>query len=93
MAVITNKQILTELRTLLRDMDFFTLYPSKNDLRNYLEEGVSDTDKIRAVLRDEIVQREIFPDWHANKDKLADPVQAYKDMKNNPNWPRTEEDE
>ena len=90
MVVITNKQILGELRVLLKEMDLFTLYPSKTELRRYIDEGVSDTDKIRLILRDEVVQREIFPNWYENKDKLSDPVQAYKDLRMYPEWPLPE---
>ena len=89
----TNKELLADLSAVLRGMDFFTLYPSKLDLKNYIEQGVSDTDKIRRILRDEIVQREIFPNWASNRDKLDNPVQAYKDLRRNPSWPATDEAE
>lgn len=88
----TNKELLTDLLAFLKGMDFFILYPSRHDLKNYIEQGVSDTDKIRRILRDEMVQREIFPNWIANRDKLDDPVEAYKNLRQNPKWPKTDED-
>ena len=91
MVVVTNKQLLGELLTILKNMDFFSLYPSRRELQSYIHEGVSDTDKIRRILRDEYVQREVFPNWQKNKDKLDDPVQAYKELRLNPNWPNAKE--
>ncbi len=88
---MTNNEVLGDLRAFLKSMDFFTLYPSRKDLKNYIDQGVSDGDKIRRILRDEMVQREIFPNWAQNRDKLDDPVSAYKDLKSNPNWPKTDE--
>jgi hypothetical protein len=92
MTNVTNRQLLSELLKALENMDFFNLYPSKSDLRRYLAEGVSDTDKIRVILREELVQRELFPNWQRNKDKLDDPVAAYKDLRSNPRWPDTGEE-
>jgi hypothetical protein len=89
---MTNKEVLASLLASLKGMDFFALYPSRRDLKNYIEQGVSDTDKIRRILRDEMVQREIFPNWQANRDKLDDPVEAYKNLRQNPNWPESDDD-
>jgi hypothetical protein len=88
---MTNKEVLADLVSSLKAMDFFALYPSRRDLKNYIEQGVSDTDKIRRILRDDMVQREIFPNWAANRDRLDDPVQAYRDLRQNPDWPETDE--
>lgn len=88
---ITNKELLADLVALLNSMDFFTLYPSRSDLKNYINQGVTDGDKIRRILRDEMVQREIFPNWADNRDKLDDPVRAYRDLRQNPSWPETDE--
>ena len=84
---------MADLLSTLNGMDFFTLYPSKRRLKTYLEQGVSDTDKIRKILRDEIVQREIFPNWQANRNKIGDPVEAYKNLRQNPNWPEGDEEQ
>lgn len=91
MAVVTNKQLLKELLKALDDMDYFNIYPSHTELRRYIQEGVSDTDKIRKILSDEFVQREVFPNWQRNKSELTDPVLAYKDLRENPRWPYHEE--
>jgi hypothetical protein len=38
---------------------------------------MSDGDKIRAILRDEYVQRELFQDWQRLSDEAIDPVAHY----------------
>ena len=74
---VANKTILAELEAFLRDTEFFTLYPTRQPLQRYLRDAVSDTDKIRSILRDEYVQRELFPDWENIKDKPIDPIEHY----------------
>jgi hypothetical protein len=81
MSAVTNKQLLKELLKALDDMDYFNIYPSRTELRRYIQEGVSD----------EFVQREVFPNWQHNKTELTDPVGAYKDLRENPRWPYHEE--
>ncbi len=75
---VSNSVIIAELLQFLDETDFFTLYPTRAPLRQYLKDAVSDGDKIRAILRDEYVQRELFPDWEQVKDKPIDPVEHYR---------------
>lgn len=74
---ISNRVILAELESFINETEFFTLYPTRDSLRRYLRDAVSDGDKIRAILRDEYVQRELFPDWEKVKDLPIDPVEHY----------------
>lgn len=74
---VPNSVIIAELEKFLNETEFFTLYPTRNTLRNYLRDAVSDGDKIRAILRDEYVQRELFPDWNEVKDLPINPVEHY----------------
>ncbi len=73
-----NKTILAELEKFLADADFFAIYPTKMPLRRYIQDAVSDTDKIRSILRDEYVQRELFTDWQTVQDQQLDPVEHYR---------------
>lgn len=70
---VTNNIILAELLKVLEDMDYFRIYPSRQKLKVYLGQASSDGDKIRTILRDEYVQRELFPDWEI----VTDPMQRY----------------
>lgn len=74
---MANSIILAELEKFLADTDFFALYPTRANLRSYLRDAVSDGDKIRAILRDEYVQRELFPDRAQREAAEYDPLQAY----------------
>lgn len=74
---VANSVILAELEQFLADTDFFALYPTRASLRTYLRDAVSDGDKIRAILRDEYVQRELFPDWPSASGEMQDPLHYY----------------
>jgi hypothetical protein len=74
---VANSIIIAELEKFLGDTDFFALYPTRASLQAYLRDAVSDGDKIRAILRDEYVQRELFPDWQSGGEPLLDPLQYY----------------
>jgi len=78
--MVTNKIILSHLLKALDDMDFFALYPSRRSLQTYLKNAVSDSDKIRAILKDDIVQREIFPDATLSGKEVDDPIKAYRTL-------------
>jgi hypothetical protein len=74
---VSNKVILKELLKFLDDFEFFTIYPTRAPLQKYLKVAMSDGDKIRAILRDEYVQRELFQDWQRLSDEAIDPVAHY----------------
>lgn len=74
---VPNSVVIAELESFLNETEFFVMYPTREPLRRYIRDAVSDGDKIRAILRDEYVQRELFPDWELVKDTPIDPVQHY----------------
>lgn len=74
---VANSIILAELERFLQETDFFALYPTRAGLRTYLRDAVSNGDKIRAILRDEYVQRELFPGVAERQAAEQDPLQAY----------------
>lgn len=78
---MTNGIIIAELEKFLNDMDFFTIYPSRASLQSYLRNAVSDGDKIRAVLRDEYVQRELFSELSSSQLPVDDPLRYYLKMR------------
>ena len=88
MAIVTNNIIYDELISILKDMDYFNLYPSDTEFYNYIHGGASHGDIIRKILSNQRVQQEIFPNWAENKDKLSDPVAEYKSLRVNPRWPK-----
>ncbi len=77
-----NQVILAELMQVLEDMDYFNIYPTRKSLRQYLKRSVSDSDKIRVILRDEYVQQYLYPDLPMVQDKINhDPVHYYLEFK------------
>jgi hypothetical protein len=74
---VPNSVILKELMKFIDEAEFFTLYPTRAPLKRYLKVAVSDGDKIRAILRDEYIQRELFTDWQRLRDEHIDPLGHY----------------
>ncbi len=69
--------LMKELEEHLREVDFFTVYASRRRLKRFLEISVSNPDKIRAILSDEYVQRDLFPDYKTWVNTTEDPVDHY----------------
>lgn len=72
-----NNELIQELTAFLEDTRFFDMYPSRQTLKSFLADSTSNSDKIRAILRDEFVQRELFPDYETWKETVVDPVDHY----------------
>ena len=74
---IDDNQLATELEVYLKGIDFFSLYPSKVELRQVLESSATNIQKIRAILYDDMVQWELFPDYQQWKSTNEDAVEHY----------------
>ena len=77
MKAIDDNQLATELEAYLKEIDFFSLYPSKVELRQVLESSATNIQKIRAILYDDMVQWELFPDYQQWKSTNEDAVEHY----------------
>lgn len=77
MKIVDDNQIAKELETYLSGIDFFSLYPSKIELKKLLDGSATNIQKIRAILYDEMVQWELFPDYQEWKATREDAVDHY----------------
>ena len=67
----------SELEGYLKGIDFFSMYPSKLDLKRVLDSSATNIQKIRAILYDDTVQWELFPDYERWKLTKEDAVDHY----------------
>lgn len=77
MKAVDDNQLAAELEAYLKGTDFFSLYPSKIELRQVLESSATNIQKIRAILYDDMVQWELFPDYQQWKRTNEDAVDHY----------------
>ncbi len=77
MKKVENSVLIAELMGFINQVDFFTIYPTRTRLQKFLRDSVSDGDKIRMILRDEFIQRELFPDYDSWSRGMQDPVEHY----------------
>jgi hypothetical protein len=75
--IADDRQVANELEAYLRSIDFFFLYPSKVELRQVLQSSATSIQKIRAILYDDTVQWELFPDYEQWKKTNEDAVDHY----------------
>ena len=71
-----NIQLIRELLQVLDDMNYFTVYPTSR-LRETIQRASTDSDRIRAILRDRDVQEYLFPDFKEKRGEFPDPRQHY----------------
>lgn len=77
MKIVDDNQLASELEAYLRGIDFFSLYPSKGELQKVLRSSATNIQKIRAILYDDTVQWELFPDYQQWKSTNEDAVEHY----------------
>jgi hypothetical protein len=75
--IVDDNQLASELEAYLRGIDFFSLYPSKVELQKVLASSATNIQKIRAILYDDTVQWELFPDYEQWKTTNEDAVDHY----------------
>ncbi|MDN5275444.1 MAG: hypothetical protein JWN33_93 [Candidatus Saccharibacteria bacterium] len=79
-----NSEIIRELRQVLEDMDYFSVYPASGKrIGNALSDATTDGDRIRIILRDDAVQEYLFPDWRTVRSKIFDPIDYYVTLRRN----------
>lgn len=71
-----NVQLMRELLKVLDDMSYATVYPSSRLLET-IRRASTDTDRIRAILRDRDVQEYLFPDFKEKNGEFNDPRGHY----------------
>ncbi|MGH9857774.1 MAG: hypothetical protein ACRD4B_08020 [Acidobacteriota bacterium] len=70
-------EVYFKLVKLMEDIDYYNKYPS----RRYLKESISRENtiegKVRAILQDSLIQREVFPDWISRSHSVNDTLEYY----------------
>lgn len=52
-----------KLSQLMEDIDYYKKYPTRTYLQDFIERETTIEGKVRAMLQDSLIQREVFPDW------------------------------
>jgi hypothetical protein len=71
-----------KLAKLIEDIDYFKKYPSRMYLRNFIDREITIEGKVRTMLNDDLIQREIFPNWITERHNIDDPLRYYLDLHN-----------
>lgn len=75
------EEIYKELLQLMEDMDYYTKYPTRRYLKEAIESAKTTEDKVRVILRDSLIQKEIVPDWLHARHTMGDPLEYYKRLR------------
>lgn len=70
-------EVYVELVGLMKSIDYYNKYPSRRYLRDLIDREDSLEGKARAILRDSLIQREIFPNWLSTSHNIVDSLEYY----------------
>lgn len=66
-----------KLVQLMEDIDYYNKYPSRRYLREFIDREKTIEGKVRAMLQDSLIQREVFPDWISKSYSINDTLEYY----------------
>lgn len=66
-----------KLTKLMEDIDYYNKYPSRMYIREFIEREDTIEGKVRAMLRDSIIQREAIPNWMSLWYQVDNPFEYY----------------
>jgi hypothetical protein len=66
-----------KLAQLMEDIDYYNKYPSRSYLKEFIDRENTVEGKVRAMLQDSLIQREVFPNWISKSNTVSDVVEHY----------------
>lgn len=70
-------EVYFKLVKLMEDIDYYNKYPSRKYLQNSIDHEDTIEGKVRAILQDSLIQREVFPDWISRSHSIDDTLEYY----------------
>jgi len=68
-----------DLTQLMEDIDYYNKHPSRRYLKESIEKAPTLEDKVRIILEDGFIQKEILPNWLTERYKIKDMLEYYLD--------------
>ncbi len=72
-----------KLIKLMEDIDYYNKYPSRKYLQEFIDREDTIEGKVRAILQDSLIQREIFPDWLSRSHSIDNTLEHYLKLNEN----------
>jgi hypothetical protein len=66
-----------KLVKLMEDIDYYNKYPSRRYLQDFIDREDTIEGKVRAILQDSLIQREVFPDWMSRDHSVNNALEHY----------------
>lgn len=66
-----------KLLKLMEDIDYYNRYPTRRYLQEFIDRENTIEGKVRAILQDSLIQREVFPNWLMERNNIKDPLEYY----------------
>jgi len=70
-------EVYFKLVKLMEDIDYYNKYPTRRYLQNSIDREDTIEGKVRAILQDSLIQREVFPDWISRSHSVGDTLEYY----------------
>lgn len=79
---MTIVEVYFDLLKLMDDIDYYNKYPTRRYLQEYIDRESTIEGKVRAILQDGLIQRELFPNWLTERHTITDPLDHYLKSRN-----------
>lgn len=68
---------------LMEDIGYYDKYPSRRYLQEFIDREDTIEGKVRAILKDSLIQREVFPDWISRSHTVDNVLEHYLKLNEN----------
>ena len=70
-------EVYFKLLKLIEDIDYYKKYPTRIYLQGLIDRELTIEGKVRTILNDGLIQREVFSNWVGLGHKVDDPLAYY----------------